>query len=487
MSEAENFVYSVEQVRLTETNFLLDRPGSESLMKKAGRAALRWIRQCWPNARTITIFCGSGNNGGDGYALAEELLRADYRVRVIAVSPPKTAEAQAHYQAYLSRSGEVSADMNAVLEDSDLLVDALLGIGFREELRKPYDNAIEVLNRSSVPVLALDTPSGICADTGKVGAVAVRAQVTLSFLGLKRGLVTGPALDYVGQVLTDDLDTDPQSPWGEMITPAMVRQLQTDRPPSFHKGQAGHVGIVGGGEGMAGAAALCAEATLRSGAGKVSVACHESAQQAVASHCPEIMVDVITDPGDLDRFLGRIDVLVVGPGMGQSAWSKMVFARCLESTLPKVIDADGLNLLAMGMDRPHDAVLTPHPGEAARLLGVGCGEIEADRPAAVGELVSRYQSTTILKGAGTLIGGLALATRVCDRGNPGMASPGMGDTLTGVVAGLRGQGWSAFDSSTLAVWCHATAGDLAARDVGSVGLVASDVIQRLATVRKNLD
>ncbi|MGB1683108.1 MAG: NAD(P)H-hydrate dehydratase [Arenicellales bacterium] len=483
MREVEGPVYRIEQIREIEAQALarIDEPGS--LMMKAARGALFRLRQCWPTARSLTIFCGAGNNGGDGYALARLARRDGYAVQVVGIAPSTSAEAQLHRQAWLSEGGQFTQEMGDAVMDGDVLVDALLGIGFRGELRADYVDAITVMNGSARPVLAIDVPSGVSADSGGVAAVAVRSTVTVTFIGIKPGLVTGPALDHCGTVLLEDLGLSSDRRWGNIISVATVSGLRTVRKKNFHKGRAGHIGIVGAGPGMPGAAALCAMAALKSGVGKVTVGCHPISAQAVAAQCPEAIVRGLTSPKDVQELLGDIDVLALGPGLGKSEWSRMVFAPCLEAELPKVIDADGLNLLAHGENQSLKAVLTPHPGEAARMLGRSTGDIEADRPDAAEALAIRFNSTAVLKGAGTLIKGLDLPAWVCPRGNPGMASAGMGDVLTGVVAGFRGQGLCDVDSAVWGVWCHASAGDLAAREVGLVGFLASDVIDRIPVVR----
>jgi len=476
-------VYRIEQIREIEAQALarIDEPGS--LMTKAARRALLRLRQCWPAARSLTIFCGAGNNGGDGYALAR-LARCDgYAVQVVGIAPSTSAEAQLHREAWLSGGGQFAQEVGDAAMDSDVLVDALLGIGFRGELRAHYVDAITLMNESARPVLAIDVPSGVSADSGGVASAAVRANVTVTFIGMKPGLVTGPALDHCGTVLLEDLGLSSALCWGNMISVATVSSLRTVRTKNFHKGRAGHVGIVGAGPGMPGAAALCAMAALKSGAGKVTVGCHPTSAQAVAVQCPEVIVRELSSPKDVQELLGDIDVLALGPGLGKSEWSRMVFAPCLEVELPKVIDADGLNLLAYGENQSLKAILTPHPGEAARMLGRSIWDIEADRPDAVDALAARFNSTAVLKGAGTLIKGPDLPTWVCSRGNAGMASAGMGDALTGIVAGFRGQGLCDVDSAVWGVWCHASAGDLAAREVGSVGFLASDVIDRIPVMR----
>lgn len=483
MREVEGPVYRIEQIREIEAQALarIDEPGS--LMTKAARGALFRLRQCWPTARSLTIFCGAGNNGGDGYALARLARRDGYAVQVVGIAPSTSAEAQLHRQAWLSEGGQFTQEMGDAVMDGDVLVDALLGIGFRGELRADYVDAITVMNGSARPVLAIDVPSGVSADSGGVAAVAVRSTVTVTFIGIKPGLVTGPALDHCGTVLLEDLGLSSDRRWGNIISVATVSGLRTVRKKNFHKGRAGHIGIVGAGPGMPGAAALCAMAALKSGVGKVTVGCHPISAQAVAAQCPEAIVRGLTSPKDVQELLGDIDVLALGPGLGKSEWSRMVFAPCLEAELPKVIDADGLNLLAHGENQSLKAVLTPHPGEAARMLGRSTGDIEADRPDAAEALAIRFNSTAVLKGAGTLIKGLDLPAWVCPRDNPGMASAGMGDVLTGVVAGFRGQGLCDVDSAVWGVWCHASAGDLAAREVGLVGFLASDVIDRIPVVR----
>ena len=442
--------------------------------------------QSWPSARQVMVFCGPGNNGGDGYVLAENAAAAGLHVRIVAIGDPGSAEAKAARADALKAGAELVDKTHDAIRDVDVVVDALLGIGCSGELRAPFRGLIEWINKSDLPCLAIDVPSGLDADRGTAHPEAVRADRTITFIGLKSGLFTGKARDYVGDVYLDPLvDSDAlheARPWGQLIDDAWVQARLPKRWGSFHKGDAGHLVVVGGGIGMPGAASLCGLAGLRSGAGRVSVGCHPDNAAVIGSRCSELMVHPIHSARDLAKLLHKADVVALGPGLGQDSWAQEIFGSCLESRVRKVIDADGLNLLAKEPKTLEHSVLTPHPGEAARLLGCSAEAIEADRPVALDALCGKYRGVTVLKGAGTLVGSEQGARMVCDRGHPGMASAGMGDVLTGVIASLAAQGLDLFDAAAIGTWWHACAGDQVGQIYGSSGLLASEVAEHLPRV-----
>ena len=338
---------------------------------------------------------------------------------------------------------------------------------------------------SAAPVLALDIPTGIHGDSGAVLGSAVRADLTITFVGLKTGLFLGEAPDYCGEVCFAGLDIPASyvsgiAPALRRVDDAMLAAALPRRQRTGHKGDYGHVLIIGGGEGMPGAVRLAGEAALRTGSGLVSLATHPAHAAMLVASRPELMPHGVASPADLEPLIERADVVAFGPGLGRSEWAQALFDYVATLALPAVWDADALNLLA---DRPaamEQRVITPHPGEAARLLGCTGAAVQADRPAALDALAQRFGGTVVLKGAGSLVSA-GPVPYLCMAGNPGMGSAGMGDVLTGIVASLIGQGVPVGDAAAVGVLVHARAGDRAAT-LGERGLVASDLLAELRHV-----
>lgn len=458
-----------------------------TLMTRAGEAAFRVMRERWPRSRRVLVLCGAGNNAGDGYVVARLALAAGLDVTVCAVLDPTHLRnaAVTAYQDYRTAGGEPVAWDPALLAGCDLIVDAIFGTGLSRPLDSRLQACIAAINGSRKPVLALDVPSGLNADTGLPWGASVRADCTIAYVGLKTGfyLADGPA--YTGLLVCDALGIPSSIAAAEgyaieRLTPAWLREVMRPRSRISHKGQFGHVVIVGGNYGMAGAIRLAGEACLRVGAGKVTLATRSEHVQAVLAGRPELMAHPADDRSDIERILEPATVVAVGPGLGQDDWAQHLLTACLAQSKPLVVDADALNLLAQRPEiQPRDAwILTPHPGEAGRLLGISSGHIHADRLGAAHRLNARFGATVVLKGAGTLVTRLGEVTSICDAGNPGMATAGMGDVLTGVIAGLAGQTLSLWDAARAGVLVHALAGDAAARS-GERGLVASDLFDEL--------
>lgn len=457
-------------------------PG-EVLMERAGRVAYRVLRRRWPGARRIGIVCGGGNNAGDGYVVARFALRDGLDVRVLALVEPERLQGAAGTaaKAYLEL-GQTEPFGVEALDEADVVVDALLGTGLDRPVGGRFAEAIEAINARPRPVLAIDIPSGIHGDTGQTMGVAVRAEATPTFIALKRGLFTADAPACTGAVTFSDLDV-PGAVLSEIqpavlrITAAEVDPQLRPRPRTAHKGRFGHVLVVGGDWGMGGAVRLAAEAACRLGAGLVTAATRPEHVTPILAARPEVMCRGVAGPEDLEPLFARATVVVLGPGLGSSDWSQALFERCNAFDGPMVIDADGLNRLAQAPRRRDNWVLTPHPGEAGRLLDCSTSEVQADRFTAIEALQSRLDGVTLLKGAGSLVRGTA-RTWLCDRGNPGMASGGMGDVLSGVVGGLLAQGLTPEAAAVNGVWLHALAGDRAAAD-GERGLLAADLLEPL--------
>ena len=463
-------------------------PGID-LMERAGLESFRVLRQRWPAARRLTVVAGPGNNGGDGFVVARLAAKEGLSVRVGLIGDPARIAGDA-LTAYRRMPDTASdpAPIRELAEDTDVIVDALFGTGLARAVSGPAAEAVRAINDSAAPVLALDVPSGIHSDTGRALGGAVRAAVTVSFIGLKQGLFTGEGRECGGEIVYRDLGV-PEHVFARVE--ASARRMAYEDCPGLigprrgdaHKGRFGHVLVVGGDHGLAGAARLAGEAAARSGAGLVSIATRREHVTALVASRPEMMVHGIESPGALDPLLGRASVVAVGPGLGQGEWGASLLARVVATDRALVIDADAINLLAQGsVAWPGAAaraiVYTPHPGEAGRVLGTPAGALESDRFSAARALAEAHPGTWLLKGAGTIVAGPGAIPRVCEGGNPGMASGGMGDVLTGVVAALLAQGCHAIDAAAAGACVHAAAADAAARD-GERGLLASDVIAAL--------
>lgn len=480
-------LYRAEQVRELDRLTIEKHgvPGYE-LMQRAGQAVFNCLRANWPEVRRLTVVCGGGNNGGDGYVVARLAWDIGFEVQVIALKPPDELRGDAARAAadWLEAGGSVEVSESTIR--GDLVIDALLGTGLDSAPRGNYRQLIEAINRSGLPVIAVDVPSGLDSNTGWAPGCAIVAATTISFIGRKQGLYTGQAGRFCGLRLFDDLGVPPavyeaQAADAELMDSGSLSRLLPARLADTHKGDLGHVLVIGGDHGMAGAPILTGRAALRCGSGLVSVATRAAHVSIAVSGQAELMAHPIDEPTDLDGLLERADCLALGPGLGQSDWSRSLFEHAMTAKCPIVLDADGLNLLAEKSVPHKRLILTPHPGEAARLLNCAVSDIQNDRFAAVRDLSEKFGATTVLKGWGTLVTGAGdQPVRVCPYGNPAMATAGMGDALTGIIASLVGQGLSDFDAASTGVLLHALAGDHAAR--GRRQILASDLIDALYRV-----
>ena len=479
-------LYRAEQVRELDRIAIQEFgiPGAE-LMLRAGSRAFQLLEHLWPTANRIIVICGAGNNGGDGYVVARLAKLAGREVRLFSLADPAKLKGDALTMAdtWQDVGGEIES-YTTLPAQCDLLVDAILGTGLEREVSGAWAEAIEAINRHPAPTLAIDIPSGLHADSGRVLGCAIQAQTTISFIGLKQGMFTGLGPDCCGEIFFDALEV-PARIYSRQILAARrldwgkASQLLVPRRRTAHKGDFGHVLIIGGDQGYSGAARLAAEAAARSGAGLVSVATHPAHAALLNLGRPELMCRGINEPEELAPLLARANVIGLGPGLGQGAWGRRMFAAALAAQQPMVVDADALNLLAAQPTIRTDWILTPHPGEAARLLQSDTRTVQADRFSAVTQLQSRYQGVVILKGAGSLIcDGSSRPLGLCSAGNPGMASGGSGDLLTGIIAALVAQGHDLPEAAELAVTLHATAGDRAARQ-GERGMLAGDMLPHL--------
>lgn len=455
-----------------------------SLMQRAGQAAWSSLRRRWPQAGRVLVLAGPGNNGGDGYVLARLALQDGCVVQVLALADagPGTALARRACADYLASGGQL-LPWRGQLPAADVVVDALLGLGLSRAPQGELAALIEQLNASAVPVLSIDLPSGVMADTGGVAGVAVQATHNVAMLLPSFGLYTGAALNHVGVVEVAGLEhglalEQRVSPCAWRVDAGDLAALLPRRQRDWHKGRNGHVLLLGGNHGMGGAVLLAARAALRSGAGLVSVATCGIHVPAMLASCAELMGFDATAAEVLEARLGAAGVLALGPGLGCDDWARALYAQVLASELPKVLDADALNLLAAAPRPLAGSVITPHPGEAARLLGCRTADIQADRLAALHALVQRYDCAVVLKGAGSLVGAPRALPWLVDAGNPGMAVGGMGDVLTGVIAALLAQGLSPLQAARGGALLHAAAGDLAAGR-HPYGMMPSDLMPHL--------
>jgi NAD(P)H-hydrate epimerase len=479
-------LYSVAQVRAFDAQAIATQGiTGYALMQRAGEAAVRTLRREWPAARRVAVACGSGNNGGDGYVVARLLNASGLAVQLHAAVDPATlrGDARQAFEDCVASGVSVQPDPVPDALACDVIVDALLGTGFRQPLREPFPTIIAAINASGRPILSVDVPSGLDADSG-AATDAVHATRTLCFIALKQGLCLERGPELCGDLLFDSLGVQlpgesTERPQWQCLGDVELHTALPPRERSAHKGRFGHVLIVGGGPGMSGAARLAGEASLRVGAGLVSLAMAPVATLATAR--PELMCHGVADAAALQPLLSRCSVVAVGPGIGQDSWAQGLLAAALVCGKPLVLDADALNLIGPKGLRavPPRVVLTPHPGEAARLLDCDVAAIQADRRGALQRLCEASAAVVVLKGSGTLVGEGGAVPALCLAGNPGMASGGMGDVLTGAIAGILAQCRDPWLSACAGVLVHGRAGDTLAGLLGKRGLLAGDLAAAL--------
>ena len=481
MKQLPNKLYTAEQTRELDRIAIEEFEVSGTvLMERAGTAAFELLQQHWPDAKLLCIVCGTGNNGGDGFVVARLAHEQGLQVEVLIVGESNNIKGDALAAKQRLEGCGVNTKVygNGKLPLADVVVDAVLGTGLIGAAYGDAEYAINAINQHGTPVLALDIPSGLLADTGNVLGNVVKADITISFIGLNQGLLTAKGPDCCGELIFNDL----QIPSGVALkVPTTVKRLKIPssvfkrRDKESHKGLFGHVLIIGGDIGMSGAARLACEAALRSGAGLVSLATRYAHASMISSARPEIMSYPAEREEEIKFLISKATVIGVGPGLGKSEWAATLFATAVNSDKPLIVDADALNLLALEPIKRDNWILTPHPGEAARLLDMTIEEVQADRFSAIKSLAEKFAGTIVLKGNGTLIYSEGI-TYVCDKGNPGMASGGMGDILTGVISSLLAQGFSLTDAANVGVHLHSSAGDAAAKGAGERGLLASDLM-----------
>ncbi len=506
-------LYRTEQVRELDRIAIEENgiPGF-SLMTKAAEATFAVMRKRWPQSVRVTVFCGVGNNGGDGYVIARLAQQAGLDVVVIQVGETTklTADALTAYQQATEEGVKVLVFDALWVNESDgfimsegIIVDALLGTGLKGEVRGECKRAIELINRLSshndVNVCAVDSPSGLCADTGSILGCAVNADITVTYIGLKQGLLTASGPQQCGELFfaglgVPSLVLEKVVPSATRIDRPYVAKTLGKRDRGAHKGNFGHVVVIGGDHGMGGAVMMASEAAHYVGAGIVTVLTRGEHIAPLLSRHPECMaLDADTHSSTIDEIIAKATVIVAGPGIGKGAWAVSLLQKALMTDIPLVLDADGLNFLTSGAGEVFrqrgNWVLTPHPGEAARLLQCSTKDIALDRFHCAKQLSDRYDAVVALKGAGTLITAAPENIQLANVGNPGMATAGMGDVLSGVIGGLLAQQLSPLDATNVGVWLHGKAGDCAVQESGELGLQATDLfpyIRRLANGKQKL-
>jgi len=492
MRESHTKLYTSAQAReLDHRAMEIDKLADGELMERAGEAAFRHLRFLWPRAHHITVVCGPGNNGGDGYVLARKLREANRSVVVIALGnlDSQKGDALNARKRYQEAGGDISNYEGGELSNTDLVVDALLGIGSERELQDRFAEVVAAMNQNGAPVFALDQPSGIDADTGKVLGNAVKADATLTLIGIKRGLLTATAVDHVGQLYLADLDVSARARNQVEVDTYRLheracRALVPHRRRNTHKGEQGKLVVIGGAAGMTGAVQMAGLSALRTGAGLVRI----GARDELLSTHPELMVTPVQSASDLDRLLDASNVIAIGPGLGRDEGAQLLLGKVLDSRKKQqqlVLDADALSCLGSQSIDLSGAILTPHPGEASTLLSCTVSDVQQDRFAAAQAVAKRFSAVCVLKGAGTVISD-GEQCYLSNRGGPEMAGAGTGDVLTGIIAALLGQGLEALGAAKLGVYLHGTAGEQVAREYG-IGLMASDLCEQVPIVLRQLN
>jgi NAD(P)H-hydrate epimerase len=485
------------------------------LMERAGQSCADAIISGFGSAVSAAVIAGKGNNGGDGYVIARLLRQAGWRVSVYVLAERSriSGDAAANLDrlppdsvAFCPRKGQLAGRYRDEISRAELIVDAMLGTGLSSDVSGVYREAVEIVNASGRPVLAVDIPSGIHGTTGRILGDAVRATATVTFACAKLGHILFPGAEHTGRLIVADIGIPPQvmeaAPGYDLVDEEFIRPMLHRRDRQAHKGQFGHCLVVAGSTGKTGAAALSANSAVRAGSGLVTLAVAESLHGILETTTTEVMTVPLSDSNcgyltrsafpAIERLLPGRDALALGPGLGRDPGTSALVRMIVESvSLPMVIDADGLNALAddiTALRRKTSAsiILTPHPGEMARLLGTSVAEVEADRILAAREFARSFGVYLVLKGARTIIAAPTGTAAINGSGNPGMASGGMGDVLTGIIVSLLGQQYSAWDACRLGVFIHGFAADLVAEEKGEIGICATDVKEMLPYAYKRL-
>jgi ADP-dependent NAD(P)H-hydrate dehydratase / NAD(P)H-hydrate epimerase len=511
------YVVTAEEMREMD-RLTIERHSVPSLvlMERAGAAAARALTRHFAREakRGVLVVSGKGNNGGDGFVIARHLKAKKIPCEVVLLGRGEevSRDAGENLRAFRKRRGRVIeadgsvAPLRERLEGKGVLVDAILGTGLKEDVRGIYAQAIDMMNDSGLPIVAVDLPSGLDSDRGKPLGSAIKAALTVALGFPKVGEVIYPGLSYVGELVVADIGIDAEAarevkPQTELIEEADIRPLVPERDPDTHKGTYGHVLVWAGSRGKTGAAVLGCRAAMRVGAGLVTLAAPRSLNDIFAASMVEVMTEPLRDdaegnpepPSDAEwrALLANKDAFLFGPGIGVNDTGRSALRWLLRNLdVPWVIDADGLNVLAGEIERLSSArrppVLTPHPGEMARLVGASAGAVNRDRVGAARAFAAEHRCYLVLKGARTVIATPEGRVFINPTGNPGMASGGMGDVLAGMLAGLLGQGFDIPEALKLGVYLHGFVGDRVALANGQVGIIASDVLEGLPRGLKQL-
>lgn len=472
-------VYQLDQLAMLE-----DGQPSKQLMGKAAMAVWSAIQCRWPMIEQMVIFAGCGNNGGDAFAVASLVKKSGIEVELFAVGDlsQQSAESRSFRESW-EHSGGITQQWAGECPDCDLIIDGLLGIRLSRDLDASWSSMLGKINSKEAIRVSVDIPSGVNADTGIAMPVAIQADLTVTFIAQKIGRFLADGPDYCGEVVFDDLGLSKASADKQPVKYQLLERhnvnLPAPRKNNSYKNQYGHVVVFGGGLGMSGAARLTGFASLRSGAGLVSLCVHPDNVIAAASDHAELMV---SDWNALDDMLALASIIVVGPGLGDSPQAKNLLQKLSVTDKPIVVDADALQPWFLNSLSSEQCVITPHPGEAARLLAFTTKQIQQDRVSAIVKLNELWPFVSVLKGSGSLIGEQDKMLKLCAHGHPGMATAGMGDVLSGLVAGYLAQGLNALDATQTAVLVHALAAEDYAKQQDSSSMIASDVIDRVSRV-----
>mgnify|MGYP005831821733 CR=1 FL=1 len=503
------FLVTAEKMRSLDKTAIEEYgiPGTV-LMELAGAGTARAILEKWQTAKRVAVLAGAGNNGGDGYVIARHLINAGLEVTTYLLAPRNKIKGDAKINldvltkmnAPIIEIGEVD-DLHKHYRDwerMDVLVDAMLGTGLKSEIRGIYGSAVELINSLRVPICAVDIPTGLSSDTGKPLGTAVRATMTCTYGLLKIGQVIYPGVSYVGELKLIDIGMPREiltQLVGDMllIEADLVETILPSRQPESHKGDFGHLLLVGGSPGKTGAVAMAGDAAVRSGAGLVTVGVPASLNSILENKLTEAMTLPLDDEegylshkcwSKIKDILSKFTAIAIGPGLDTKTTTAEFFLKLVaETDLPMVIDADALNILASNPQllplKNKKVVLTPHPGEASKLLGSTSRQVQDDRMTSARKIAERTDAVVLLKGARSIIATPDGKLAVNPTGNPGMASGGTGDVLTGIIGALLAQGVAPFESACAAAWLHGRAGDIAEEIKGAISLKATDILDCL--------
>jgi len=494
-SKEMNLYTSKESKKIDRLAIKQKNISSFSLMEMAAKSAFFCLIREWPEAKEMVVFCGRGNNGGDGYLLASIAKERGLKVTVVNVGNQKRISPQVIKTKKIIKNKKirsVSFKNFKPIKNKAIFVDALIGTGLKGNVRKEFQEVINFINKKDNKTLSLDLPSGICSDTGNTMGASVKADITVSFIVAKKGCFTSDGRSASGSLHLErlgikNMNNQVNNNCSTLSTNKSLKKI-TNRESNSHKGDFGHLLIVGGNLGYGGAAILASKAAAHSGCGLVSLATRKEHISASLLSCPEVMANAVNSGQDLDALVKLPDSIVIGPGLGKDAWAEQMLQVCLREAnkrkLNLVIDADGLNLISkLKIKLPkNNLVITPHPGEAARLLKKEIKAVQENRFESIRLLQKKFNCVSILKGSGTLIcykDSSVQKTKVCEYGNPGMARGGMGDVLSGIIGSFLAQGLNTKEATCLAVNLHSMSADLCSLEKGELGMMPSHLIENL--------